>query len=52
MVVVTHNRGLAREAADEVVPLVDGAVVATGPPGRVLSALRHERAPQFLARVR
>ncbi|WP_037303296.1 amino acid ABC transporter ATP-binding protein [Amycolatopsis orientalis] len=51
MVVVTHEMGFAAEAADEVVFMADGAVVETGPPGQLLSAPRHERTKQFLARV-
>ena len=51
MVVVTHEMGFAREAADEVVFMVNGAVVETGPPDQVLGAPRHERTRQFLARV-
>ena len=51
MVVVTHEMGFAAEAADEVVFLADGAVVETGPPAEVLSAPKHERTRQFLARI-
>jgi polar amino acid transport system ATP-binding protein len=51
MVVVTHETSFAREAADEVVFMADGAVVETGPPEQVLTAPRHERTRQFLARV-
>ncbi|MEC3982364.1 amino acid ABC transporter ATP-binding protein [Amycolatopsis sp. H20-H5] len=51
MVVVTHEMSFAREAADEVVFMADGAVVETGPPSQVLGDPRHERTRQFLARV-
>ncbi|MFI9450307.1 amino acid ABC transporter ATP-binding protein [Amycolatopsis sp. NPDC052450] len=51
MVVVTHEMGFAAEAADEVVFMADGVVVETGPPGELLSAPKHERTKQFLARV-
>ena len=51
MVVVTHEMSFAAEAADEVVFLADGAVVETGPPAEVLSAPKHERTRQFLARI-
>ncbi|KZB80148.1 amino acid ABC transporter ATP-binding protein [Amycolatopsis regifaucium] len=51
MVVVTHEMGFAAEAADEVVFMADGAIVETGPPGELLSAPKHERTKQFLARV-
>ncbi|TVT59485.1 amino acid ABC transporter ATP-binding protein [Amycolatopsis rhizosphaerae] len=51
MVVVTHEMGFAREVADEIVFMADGAVVETGPPDEVLTAPRHERTRQFLARI-
>ena len=51
MVVVTHEMSFAAEAADEVVFMADGAVVETGPPSEVLSAPKHERTRQFLARI-
>jgi polar amino acid transport system ATP-binding protein len=51
MVVVTHEMSFAAEAADEVVFLADGAVVETGPPAEVLSAPKHDRTRQFLARI-
>ncbi|WP_020673714.1 amino acid ABC transporter ATP-binding protein [Amycolatopsis nigrescens] len=51
MVVVTHEMGFAREAADQVVFMAEGAVVETGPPEQVLGSPRHERTRQFLARV-
>jgi polar amino acid transport system ATP-binding protein len=51
MVVVTHEMSFAAEAADEVVFLADGVVVETGPPDQVLSAPKHERTRQFLARI-
>ncbi|MGK3205680.1 amino acid ABC transporter ATP-binding protein [Amycolatopsis sp. MEPSY49] len=51
MVVVTHEMSFAAEAADEVVFLADGAVVETGPPSEVLSAPKHDRTRQFLARI-
>src|SRR5690349_17528316 len=51
MVVVTHEMSFAAEAADEVVFLADGAVVEPGTPSEVLSAPKHERTRQFLARI-
>ena len=51
MIVVTHEIGFAREAADTVVFMDDGVVVETGPPGVVLSSPRHERTRAFLAKV-
>jgi polar amino acid transport system ATP-binding protein len=51
MIVVTHEIGFAREAADQVVFLDGGHVVESGPPAEVLSRPRHERARSFLSAV-
>jgi polar amino acid transport system ATP-binding protein len=51
MVVVTHEIGFARKAADQVVFMDGGRIVETGPPEQVLDAPRHERTRAFLARV-
>ncbi|MFZ0485537.1 MAG: amino acid ABC transporter ATP-binding protein [Arenicellales bacterium] len=51
MLVVTHEIGFAREAADCVVFMADGRVVETGPPGKVLSHPEHERTRSFLSKV-
>ncbi|GAB2786817.1 amino acid ABC transporter ATP-binding protein [Amycolatopsis magusensis] len=51
MLVVTHEMAFAKEAADEVVFMADGAVVETGPPQQVLGDPREQRTRQFLARV-
>jgi polar amino acid transport system ATP-binding protein len=51
MIVVTHEMGFAREVADEVVFMVEGVVVESGPPAEVLGAPRHERTQAFLSKV-
>jgi polar amino acid transport system ATP-binding protein len=51
MVVVTHEMGFAREAADSVVFMDEGLIVESGPPTEVLSAPRHDRTRAFLAKV-
>ncbi|MET0234469.1 MAG: amino acid ABC transporter ATP-binding protein [Kibdelosporangium sp.] len=51
MIVVTHEIGFARQVADHVVFMVDGAIVETGPPRQVLDDPVHERTKQFLAKV-
>jgi polar amino acid transport system ATP-binding protein len=51
MIVVTHEIGFAREVADEVVFMVDGAIVETGPPHQVLDNPQQQRTRQFLAKV-
>lgn len=49
LVMVTHEIGFARRAADRVVVLADGRIVEEGPPGQVLDAPRSERTRQLLA---
>jgi len=51
MVVVTHEMGFAREAADRVIFMNDGEIVEQGPPAALFGAPRHERTRQFLSRV-
>src|SRR3954452_21445855 len=51
MVVVTHELGFAREAADLVVFMDHGLVVERGPTAELLDDPRHERTRSFLARV-
>ena len=51
MIVVTHEMGFAREAADRVVFMDDGLVVESGSPDEVLTAPRHERTQAFLSKV-
>jgi polar amino acid transport system ATP-binding protein len=51
MIVVTHEIGFAREAADTVVFLDDGRIVEQGPPAQVLDAPREERTRAFLGKV-
>jgi polar amino acid transport system ATP-binding protein len=51
MIVVTHELGFAREAADQVAFLCDGVVVESGPPGQVLGSPREARTRQFLEAV-
>jgi ABC-type polar amino acid transport system ATPase subunit len=52
MVVVTHEMGFAREAADRVIFMNDGEIVEQGPPADLFGAPRHERTRQFLERYR
>jgi polar amino acid transport system ATP-binding protein len=51
MIVVTHEIGFAREAADTVVFLDEGRIVETGPPDAVLADPQHPRARAFLSAV-
>jgi polar amino acid transport system ATP-binding protein len=51
MVVVTHELGFAREAADRVVFMDDGAIVEQGSPAELLDNPRQERTKRFLGLV-
>lgn len=51
MIVVTHEMGFAREAADKVIFMDDGEIVETGSPAEVLGNPQHQRTRSFLARV-
>ena len=51
MVVVTHEMGFARTAADRVVFMADGAIVEDGTPGEFFTEPRSERAKDFLASI-
>ena len=51
MVVVTHELGFARQAADEVLFMDGGVVVERGEPGRIFTAPREERTKRFLDRI-
>jgi polar amino acid transport system ATP-binding protein len=50
MIVVTHEMGFAREAADEVMFIDEGAVVETAPPDRFFGNPATPRVRQFLQR--
>ncbi len=51
MVVVTHEMGFAREAADRVIFMNDGEIVEQGSPDQVFDTPRMDRTKQFLERV-
>lgn len=48
MIVVTHEIGFAREAADRVVFIDEGRVIEQGTPEKVLGAPQHRRTQAFL----
>lgn len=50
MIVVTHEIGFAKEAADKVIFMDGGVVVEEGTPEQVISAPQHERTQTFLSR--
>ena len=51
MVVVTHEMGFARSAADRLVMFDQGAVLEEGPPEQVMTDPAHERTRAFLRRI-
>jgi polar amino acid transport system ATP-binding protein len=51
MIVVTHEMGFARSAADAVVFMDDGRVVESGPPARIFDAAETDRLQRFLSQV-
>jgi len=51
MMVVTHEMGFAREVADSVYFMDDGAVIESGTPAELLDNPRHERTKAFLSKV-
>ena len=51
MVVVTHEMGFAREVADRVVVMADGAIIEEGEPQELFSSPRQERTRQFLSAI-
>jgi polar amino acid transport system ATP-binding protein len=51
MMVVTHEMGFAREAADRVVMMDDGCVIEEGTPEHFFTSPDQERTQQFLSKI-
>jgi polar amino acid transport system ATP-binding protein len=51
MIVVTHEMGFAREAADRVVMMDDGLIIEEGTPEHFFVSPEHERTKQFLSKI-
>jgi polar amino acid transport system ATP-binding protein len=51
MIVVTHEMGFARKAADRMAMMDDGRLIEEGPPEHFFSAPREERTKQFLSKI-
>ncbi len=51
MVVVSHEMGFARAAADRVLFMDEGLIVEEGPPEEVFTAARHERTRAFIRQI-
>ena len=51
MIVVTHEMGFARKAADRIAMMDDGRIIEEGPPGHFFDEPREERTKQFLSKI-
>ncbi len=51
LILVTHEIGFARRAADRVVVLADGKIVEDGPPQQVIDNPQAPRTQQFLKQM-
>ena len=51
MVVVSHEMGFARAAADRVVFMDDGRIVEQGPPAEIFGNPQHERTRAFIGQI-
>ena len=51
MLIATHEMGFARDIANRVCFLDDGAILEEGPPEQIFSSPREPRTQQFLARI-
>ena len=51
MIVVTHEMGFARVAADRVVMMDDGQIIEEGTPAQLFDAPESERTQQFLSKI-
>ena len=51
MVVVSHEMGFAREAADRMVMMDGGVIVEEAPPPQFFATPAHERTKQFLSKI-
>jgi len=51
MMVVSHEMGFIREAADRILFLADGLIVEEGTPDRIFSDSRHQRTKEFLSKI-
>ncbi len=51
MIVVSHEMGFAREAADRIAMMDDGFIIEEGPPKHFFGAPAEERTRQFLSKI-
>jgi len=51
MIVVTHEMGFAKEAADRVIFMDEGKILEEGSPQEIFSNPKHPRLKQFLSKI-
>jgi ABC-type polar amino acid transport system ATPase subunit len=51
MMVVTHEMGFAREVADRVIYMDEGAIIEEGTPTEIFDHPKEERTQEFLSRI-
>jgi ABC-type polar amino acid transport system ATPase subunit len=51
MIVVTHEMGFAREVADRIVMMDDGAIIEEAPPQQFFDHPSQERTKRFLSKI-
>jgi ABC-type polar amino acid transport system ATPase subunit len=51
MIVVTHEMGFARKAADRVVMMDEGSIIEQGTPEHFFEAPEQERTKRFLSKI-
>jgi ABC-type polar amino acid transport system ATPase subunit len=51
MIVVSHEMGFARNAADRMVFVDEGAIVEEGPPAAIFERPAHERTRAFISQI-
>jgi polar amino acid transport system ATP-binding protein len=51
MLIVTHEMGFAREAADRVMLIDDGIIVEENEPAEFFDHPKHERTKSFLSKI-
>jgi ABC-type polar amino acid transport system ATPase subunit len=51
MIVVSHEMGFARNAADRVLFMDEGAIIEEGPPATIFESPAHERTRAFIGQI-
>ncbi|MBN2051688.1 MAG: amino acid ABC transporter ATP-binding protein, partial [Spirochaetales bacterium] len=51
MIVVSHEMGFIREAADRILFMADGVIVEEGTPEEIFTNSQHQRTQDFLSKI-